>query len=259
MARPLQILRRAGARTLPAGWPDLLRQILLFCGAYYLYRVVRGVEDGHVTSAFAHARTIIHLEKGMGLFFEPGLQHWAQHQGWAITFANWMYVNAHFVLTTSFLAWLYVARNRTFYYVRNMFLVAMGLALVLYTVYPTAPPRFMPEFGFTDTVADWVGNAASNSAGVFYNPFAAVPSMHVAFALMIGVPGAILVRHKALKVLWAIYPAIMSYVVISTGNHFWVDGALGALVAAVSAWSATFAFARLRPEAWGWHTVKAPV
>jgi membrane-associated phospholipid phosphatase len=67
------------------------------------------------------------------------------------------------------------------------------------------------------------------------------------------------VRHKALKVLWAIYPAIMSYVVISTGNHFWVDGALGALVAAVSAWAATFAFARLRPEAWGWHTVKAPV
>jgi membrane-associated phospholipid phosphatase len=83
--------------------------------------------------------------------------------------------------------------------------------------------------------------------------------MHVAFALMIGIPGAILVRNKALKVLWAIYPAIMSYVVISTGNHFWVDGALGALVAALSAWSATFGFARLRPEAWGWHTAKAPV
>ena len=259
MPQPLHMLRRAGARVLPAGWSDLLRQILLFCGAYYLYRVVRGIEDGHVTAAFAHARTIIHLEKSMGLFFEPGVQHWAQHQGWAITFANWMYVNSHFVVTTTFLAWLYLARNRSFYYVRNMFMVAMGLALVIYTAYPTAPPRFMPEFGFTDTVADWVGKAAANNANLLYNPFAAVPSMHVAFALMIGIPGAILVRHKALKVVWAIYPALVSYVVVSTGNHFWLDGALGAVVAAVSAWSATFAFARLRPEAWGWHTVKAPV
>src|SRR4051812_876891 len=236
MARPLQILRRTGARVLPAGWPDLLRQILLFCGAYYLYRVVRGIEDGHVTSAFAHARTIIHLEKGMGLFFEPNVQHWAQHQGWAITFANWMYVNSHFVVTSTFLAWLYLARNRSFYYVRNMFLVAMGLALVLYVTYPTAPPRFMPEYGFHDTVASFVGQAAEDHANALYNPFAAVPSMHVAFALMIGIPAVMLVRHRAVKVVWALYPAIVTFVVVATGNHYWVDGALGALVAA-AAWA----------------------
>jgi membrane-associated phospholipid phosphatase len=259
MARLALSLRRASSRVLPAGWSDLLRQILLFCGAYYLYRIVRGVEDGHITSAFAHARSIVHLEQDMGMFFEPSVQHWAQHLNWPITAANVMYVNFHFVLTTSFLAWLYLARNRSYYFVRNMFMVAMGLALVVYTVYPTAPPRFMPEFGFTDTVADFVGKAASQSAGVFYNPYAAVPSMHVAFALMIGIPGAILVRHRLLKVFWILYPAIMSFVVVSTGNHFWVDGLLGALVAGLSAWTAAFAFARLRPEAWGWHTVKAPV
>jgi membrane-associated phospholipid phosphatase len=60
-------------------------------------------------------------------------------------------------------------------------------------------------------------------------------------------------------VLWALYPAIVCFVVVSTGNHFWFDGVLGALVAAFSAWAATFAFARLRPEAWSWHTVKAQV
>jgi hypothetical protein len=259
MARLALSLRRASSRGLPAGWPDLLRQLLLFCGAYYMYRIVRGIEDGHITSAFEHARAIIHLEQSMGLFVEPGVQHWAQNQGWAITAANFMYVNSHFVVTSAFLGWLYLARNRSFYFVRNMFLVAMSLALVIYTAYPTAPPRLMPEFGFTDTVADFVGRAASQSASLLYNPLAAVPSMHVCFALMIGVPGAILVRHRALKVLWALYPAIVCFVVVSTGNHFWVDGLLGALVAGLSAWTAAFAFARLRPEAWGWHTAKAPV
>ena len=106
-----------------------------------------------------------------------------------------MYVNSHFVVTTTFLVWLYIARNYAFYYVRNMFMVAMGLALVGYVAFPTAPPRFLPEWGFTDTVAAFVGDAASQSANVLYNPFAAVPSMHVAFALMIAVPAIKLVRH----------------------------------------------------------------
>ena len=65
-----------------------------------------------------------------------------------------MYVNSHFVVTTAFLIWLYIARNEAYYFVRNMFMVAMGIALVGYMVYPTAPPRFMPEWGFSDTVAD---------------------------------------------------------------------------------------------------------
>jgi membrane-associated phospholipid phosphatase len=240
---------------LPNGPVDLLRQIVLFCGAYWLYRLVRGDVDGQTVTAFEHARQLIHLEQDMGLFFEPSMQQWAQAWHWPITFANWMYVNSHFVVTTTFLAWLYLARNRAFYYVRNMFMVAMGIALVLYATYPTAPPRFMPEYGFHDTVASFVGQGAEDHANALYNPFAAVPSMHVAFALMIGIPAVMLVRRRAVKVVWALYPAIVTFVVVATGNHYWVDGALGALVAA-AAWAATYAFARIRPEAWGWYPNK---
>ena len=170
-----------------------------------------------------------------------------------------MYVNSHFVVTTTFLIWLYLARNYAYYYVRNMFLVAMALALVGYTVFPTAPPRFLPEWGFTDTVASFVGEAAENSANVLYNPFAAVPSMHVAFALMIAIPAFMLVRNRVLKVLWAVYPLVVTFVVMVTANHYWLDAALGALVAAVSAYTASFGFARLRPEAWAWRSgARAP-
>jgi membrane-associated phospholipid phosphatase len=85
---------------------------------------------------------------------------------------------------------------------------------------------------------------------VLYNPFAAMPSMHVAFALMIAVPAIMLIKNRVLKVLWAVYPAIVAFVVVVTANHFWLDAAVGAMVAAVSAVAATAALARARPEAW---------
>jgi membrane-associated phospholipid phosphatase len=243
---------RVSSRWLPQGWLDALRQLALFAGAYYLYRIVRGLVDGQAALAFENARTLVDVERTMGLFFEPGLQAWAQKEEWIVTGANWMYVNSHFIITTTFLVWLYIARNEAYYYVRNMFMIAMGLALVGYLAYPTAPPRYMPEWGFTDTVATFVGDAAEQSANVLYNPFAAVPSMHVAFALMIGIPAIKLVKSRTLKVLWGLYPVVVTFVVVVTANHFWLDAALGALVAAISAAGASYALGRARPAAWSW-------
>jgi hypothetical protein len=252
----VRVWRQTG-RWLPNGWLDAIRQLALFAGAYYAYRLVRGFVDGQATLAFENARMLVDAERSMGLFFEPGLQAWAQGEEWLLLFANWMYVNSHFVVTTTFLIWLYLWRNHAFYFVRNMFMVAMGLALVGYMAFPTAPPRFLPEWGFTDTVANFVGETAESSANVLYNPFAAVPSMHVAFALMIAVPAIYLVRTRVLKVLWSLYPVVVTFVVMVTANHFWLDAALGALVAAVSAYAASAAFARARPEAWSFRTAAA--
>ncbi|MGH2783107.1 MAG: phosphatase PAP2 family protein [Thermoleophilaceae bacterium] len=255
--RQLARVWRLSGRWLPNGWLDAIRQLALFAGAYYVYRIVRGFVDGQAGLAFDNARTLVDFERSIGLFFEPGLQAWAHGEEWLLLAANWMYVNSHFVVTTTFLIWLYIARNHAFYYVRNMFMVAMGFALVGYLAYPTAPPRFMPEWGFTDTVAAFVGEGAASSANALYNPFAAVPSMHVAFALMIAIPALFLVRNRALRAVWAVYPAIVTFVVVVTANHFWMDAALGAMVAAASAWAASFAFARARPEAWAWRTAAA--
>ena len=250
MKRPLKHL-------LPQGRLDALRQVALFAIAYYAYRLVRGLVDGRAAVAFDNARALIDAERAVGTFFEPALQAWAQGQGWIVTGANWMYVNSHFAVTTAFLVWLYVARNHAFYFVRNMFMVAMGLALALYVAYPTAPPRFLPEWGFTDTVAAFVGEAAEQSATVLYNPYAAVPSMHVAFALMIAVPGVRLVEARSLKVAWALYPLLVTFVVVVTANHFWLDAAFGAVVAALAGWAASAALGRARPEVWAWRSRRA--
>ena len=243
---------RFAARFLPKGWRDLLHQFLLFGGAYWLYRIVRGMTDGRVSEAFGNARELIGLERALGLFVEPAVHAWASGSDWLIDGASWLYVNTHFTITTAALAFIYLRRNQSFYFVRNMFMVAMGIALVLYAAYPTAPPRFMPEWGFTDSVARFTGlTAEGSSADALYNPFAAVPSMHVAFALMLAVPMARMVRRPLSRALWLAYPGLVSFVVVATANHWWFDAFTGALTAAVAAFAALL-FARWRPAAWAW-------
>jgi hypothetical protein len=247
------------ARVLPKGWLDLLRQIVLFCGAYWLYRLVRGLVDGRAAEAFDNARSVIAVERDLGLFFEPAVHSWAAAHAAVIDTASWMYVNSHFVVTTVTLAWIYLRRNERFYFVRNMFMVAMGIALVGYMALPTAPPRFMPEWGFTDSVAAFTGvKADSASADLLFNPYAAIPSMHVAFALMLGVSMARIVRRSWARALWLAYAPVVTFVVVATANHWWLDAFLGAVVAVAAAACAHGLFARARPEAWAWDAPPRP-
>jgi hypothetical protein len=240
-------------RWLPKGGSDALVQLSLFVMADILYETVRGIAESNAAVAFSNARTIVDLEQNTGLFFEQGLQAWAMGQRVLIDMANFMYVNSHFVMTTGALVWLYLRHNDRFYFVRNMFMVAMGLALVGYALMPTAPPRFFPELGFVDTIAYYVNvKHDSGLVALFFNPYAAVPSMHVAFALMIAVPAMLVVRHRIAKVLWAVYPLLITFVVIVTGNHWVMDAVAGAFVAGVSALVAKHVLSRLWPAAWSW-------
>src|SRR3984893_15279801 len=193
------------ARVLPHGWLDFLRQVSLFLSAFFAYRLVRGLVEGRATAAFQNARELISIERTLHMFVEPSVQAWASGSHLVMVTASWLYVNAQTSVTIAALLYLYVRHNRSFYFVRNMFIIAMALALVGYIVFPTAPPRFLPEWGFIDTVDHLTHvNVSDSSASMsaLFNPYAAVPSMHVAFALMIGWPLARLVRTSAARVLW---------------------------------------------------------
>src|SRR3954447_19464346 len=232
---------------LPQGYGDAARQLSLFVVAELCYEAVRGVADGQRATAIVNGQNVIDFEKGTHTFFEPHLQHIFDSR-WMVDFANFMYMNSHFVVTTAFLVWLYLFRNQNFYFVRNMFLVAMGLAVVGYALLPTAPPRMFD--GFTDTITQYAQvNHDSGLVKLFINPYAAIPSMHVAFSTMIGITGVLISRHRVTRILWAAYPLLVFWVVIVTANHFWVDGAFGLLVAALAAVTA-LQLARARPSAW---------
>jgi PAP2 superfamily len=239
-------------RRLPRGWGDLLRQFAFFFVAYQGYQLVRGIADGRAADAFENGAHVMQLERSLGAFFEPGFQQAFLSHQWVIEIANWMYFNSHFVVTISFLAWLYLFRSENFNFVRNMFLVAMGLALIGYALFPTAPPRMFPSAGFTDTIEAFTNmNQDSSFNSVLVNPYAAVPSMHVAFSLMIAVPAMSLVRSVWARALWSGYPLLVFFVITVTANHYWFDAAAGAAVACLAALSA-HQLARLRPHAWSW-------
>jgi hypothetical protein len=248
------------ARVLPHGWGDVLRQFSLFLAAYFAYRLARGLVEGRATAAFQHARQLISIERTLHLFVEPSVQAWASGSHLVMVTASWTYVNAQGPVTIGALLYLYVRHNRNFYFVRNMLMIAMAIALVGYTVFPTAPPRFMPEWGFIDTVADLTPvNVSHTSASMsaFFNPYAAVPSMHVAFALMIAWPLARLVRRSPVRILWMLYPFVMTFVIVVTANHFIADALLGALTAGASAYGASW-LARARPSVWRFSTPCPP-
>jgi membrane-associated phospholipid phosphatase len=247
------------ARLLPHGWLDALRQVSLFGAAYLAYRLVRGLVEGDANAAFAHARDLIALERDLHVFVEPSIQAWASGSHFVMVLSSWLYVNAQTTVTVAALVYLYVRHNRNFYFVRNMFMIAMAIALVGYAVFPTAPPRFLPEWGFIDTVSNLTGVHVDHDSATMtalVNPYAAVPSMHVAFALMIGWPLARLVRWRPVRVLWLLYPFLMAFVIVVTANHFITDAVLGALTAGVSAYGASW-LARARPQAWRFSTVSA--
>jgi len=250
--------RRIGlieARLLPRGWRDLLRQIVLFLGAFMLYDLVRGlVEHRGSYKPFGDAMRIIDLERTLHIFIEPSVQAWALNKHWLMDAADWIYLNGHFFVTLAALVYIYVRRNTSFYFVRNVLMTAMGLALVGYWLYPTAPPRLMPEWGFTDAISQfmtggtgWIDNGPAKA---FTNFYAAVPSMHVCFAVIVGWSMARLVSRRPAKIGWSLYPALVTFVVVATGNHYLTDVLLGVLTAVASALLAQRLLARARPDVW---------
>lgn len=247
MARPFESI----GRRLPRGWTDLLLQFGLFFLAYQGYQLVRGLIDGKSDLAFANAERIVDLERSTGTFFEPGLQRDALGHAWLIDIANWLYVNSHFTITIVFLAWLYLFRNDNFYFVRNMFMVAMGMALIGYALFPTAPPRMLPEYGFVDTISTFTSvEQDSNAVSLLVNKYAAVPSMHIGFSSMIAGTAVMLVRNPVGRFLWALYPLLVFAVIVVTANHYWFDAFAGLLVAVASALIASRVLAPVRPEQW---------
>jgi len=245
-------LRLAQERLLPHGWVDVVFQASLFAAYYMVYSLIRGFAEVNGAIAFANARDLIHIERSLHIFVEPQIQAWAMGSHALMDVASWLYLNAQTTVTIAAILYVYFKHNERFYLLRNMLGIAMTVALVVYAIFPTAPPRFLPEWGFVDSVAAFTGvrvEHLSASMSALVNPYAAVPSMHVAFALIISSQLLRLVRARALKTAFALYPLLITFVIIATANHFIIDAVLGALTALISVLAA-YRLANYGPFAW---------
>ncbi len=180
-------------RFLPKGWPDFIKQLLIFATFDVAYEASRALAEGQATVAFRHAHSVVRLEQTLGIFDERGLQRWVLGApGFVLDVANWTYFNCQFTISAAFLVWVYCRRNDSFYFIRNVVIAADFIGVIGYIAYPTAPPRLLSSFGFVDTLSLTTVNHDTVSA--LANPYAAMPSLHTAYALLVGVSGALLVR-----------------------------------------------------------------
>ncbi len=231
----MSAIATAGHRYLPRGWSDLLRQLVIWFGFLLAYQVARGVADGDPARAFENGRKIIDLERNANALFELSLQQLANSSRLLTVVTSWTYWLSQFTVVGLALLWVYLRRNASFVRFRNSILLANVVGLLGYVLLPTAPPRMFQDLGFVDTLAQFGGlNHGSGLIQLASNPYAAMPSLHSADALIVGIALAFLVRRPLFKALWLLWPAWVWFAVMATGNHFWLDIVAGVAVAAIA-------------------------
>ncbi len=225
----------AGRRFLPRGYADFARQVLIWFGFLLAYQVARGLADRNPTRAFDNGWRVIDLEQRLTGLGELTLQGWTQSSRFLAELVSWTYWNSEFTVIGLALLWVYLRRNSAFTRFRNTILLANGLGLIGYVLLPTAPPRFFTSIGFTDTLGQFGGlNHGSGLIELASNPYAAMPSLHAADALIVGIVLASVARRWPVKVLWLLWPLWVWFAVMATGNHFWLDVLAGVVLGTIA-------------------------
>ena len=209
-----------------------LAELALLVGAYFIYEVVGKFLIPNVeVIAFVNAKKVIHLESVLGFFWELRWQQWAI-VNWqaAIVFFNYIYTVAYWpiIFTTAII--MYIKDRPAYHRYRSVVLLSFVVALILFSAFPLAPPRLLPEYGFIDTIQVFgPAQYGSRDMAAFYNLYAAMPSLHLGWTLLLGIY-FFRRKNKLLKLFGIAYPTLTFFAITLTANHYIIDAVGGALV-----------------------------
>jgi membrane-associated phospholipid phosphatase len=218
--------------------PLWLLEIVLIGAFYVAYAWIRD-EHGKIDqssnqqrAAYAHATSVLHLERRLHLDPEHALQSLVPASGFYVHFVNGFYLLAHVTVTVSVLVFLFFRRPGLYRRCRNALLVISFGALVVFALYPTAPPRLLPAAHARDTLSAG-GWWSLNHGGIerISDPYAAMPSLHLGWSTWVALSLALAFRSSSRRWLFALYPAFVTWVVLSTGAHWFLDTVAGAALA----------------------------
>jgi len=226
----------AGRRILPRGWTDFGYQLAIWFGFILAYQVARGIADRNPARAFWNGWRVVTFEQNTTHhLYELTAQRIAHSSSWLLTASAWTYWNSEFTVVGLAILWVYLRRHEHFSRFRNTVLLANAMGLIGYVLWPTAPPRVFNSLGFQDAL-DGMGslNHGSGLVSLAANPYAAMPSLHAADALIVSVVLVAACRRWWAKALWAIWPVWVWFCVMATANHFLLDVVAGIGVAILS-------------------------
>jgi hypothetical protein len=207
-----------------------LTEAALIVGLMLVYWVMRGSLPERAAAAFSRANQIIHIEQKLGIFVESGWQEQIVGNRLLVDIANGIYLYGHLPLLIAAAIWIYVRNRERYHIYRNALLISAGMGLVIYWFFPVAPPRLMPEWGFVDTIARFNNNMNEVQPGFIVNHYAAVPSLHFGWALLVGIALIDVSRSLWVRAFAVLFPTVMFFSIVLTANHFIFDGLVGALV-----------------------------
>ena len=227
-------VRRIGA-LLPDGWAGLGRQLAVFIPFDLAYELSRAFAQGGELTALQHARDVVHAERALGIYQEHAVQDWAlDAPDFVMEVAKFTYFQCQFTITFGFVIWVYIWRHEAYALLRNCLFATFMLAVPGYIFYPTAPPRLLVSEHFIDPLETAALNQQGTLVKLFGNPYAAMPSLHTATAILVGVTGVLVARHLAVRAIWAFYPGLVLFSIVATANHFILDAVAGIGVLAVA-------------------------
>lgn len=226
---------------------DGVAQLAVVLGAFGAYEAARLAMEPDWGRAFANANQILHAEEVLGLAWEGSLQEAFLALPDVVHALNIFYFVGHFLFTGIFFVWLYRRSRTGFTGFRDAFLAATAIAVVIHWLYPTAPPR-LAGVGLEDTLLVLSGiDIGSPTSSALSNPVAAVPSLHAAYALGVGIGMIRFARSHLVRVAGVVYPPLVVLTIVVTGNHFLLDAVAGMAVLAVG-FLVVRAFRRSRSE-----------
>jgi hypothetical protein len=208
-----------------------LREVAIIGLAAYIYFFVRGLIETRVADAMANADWLVDLERRLGLFHEPAMQGWITGQDWLVTLANAVYIYGHWPVVIGTLTWLLVRHRDLFPVYRSAMLVSGAIGIVFFVMFPMAPPRFLPDLGFVDTVTLHSEAYRVLQPPSLTNQYAAMPSLHVGWNLLMGIAIFTASTHRLWKAFAVLMPLSMYLATIVTANHYLLDGVVGSLIA----------------------------
>jgi membrane-associated phospholipid phosphatase len=230
-------------------WERGLLQIVTVSWMYAIYEELRAAATGSTASAMNHARQIAGIERAGGISIEHAVQEVTVRLPWLVGVCNVCYSATHLVAPPIVLAILYRMAPGRYRKWRDVFLVMLGLSLLCFLLYPVLPPRLVPgSHHVADTTRSYFNvdqvpgaglvTAASRSTAPqwapFTNPMAAMPSLHVGWAVWASVAVWPVVRRRRVRWVIAAYPVLMIWSVLVTGNHWLLDTVGGVAVVAIA-------------------------
>lgn len=214
----------------PRWWQEFALVLL----GYWLYSLTRNAIRTDEARALRHGRAVQHLQEHLGLSFELPVNRWVAAHSYVAQLMNYYYATLHFVVTFGVLAWIFRTRPRIYRGVRTVLFSTTLVALAGFYLYPLAPPRLLPQYGYVDTLVrfqTW-GSLADPKIAERSDRYAAMPSLHVAWAFWAGLTLFLCARQAWVRAAGLCYPVGTFVVVIGTANHFVVDAIGGAVALA---------------------------